>query len=244
MAVADDIPRGWGIASLAALVAIAIVPPWLCIVQGGASWHLVAAGALIWSASVCAKRLIVMAAARVRAAFVPLSPMAVAALQGVISAATELGAAAAYLATLPVASLVELVAFGAGAGCAEAGYVLLLGIFGPQVDEAELRAWARGAAVSWCVRYAVPIERLFALIGHIGARGLVYLALLHGSPLGALWAILAVLLFAIVDTVAVYGHLKKWQWHDPALCRPAHSFFAILGVGEFLLFLVGFQLSG
>jgi hypothetical protein len=242
MAVADDIPRSWGLSSLAALLVIAVGPPWLCIAKG-ASWRLVAAGALIWLASVYAKRLVMIAGRALT--FRPVLPqVTVAALQGAISAATELGAAAAFLATLSTASWIDIVGFGVGAGCFEAGYVLLTGIIGPQADPDELLAWVRGATVSWCVRYAVPIERLFALIGHIGARGLVYVALADGAPLGVAWALSAVLLFTAIDGVAVYGHLQKWRWRDPTVCRRAHSFFGLLSIAEFALFLVGFEPPG
>jgi len=240
MAVTEDIPRSWSLLSLAALLAIAVAPPWLGIAAGHVSWQLVAAGGLIWFASVCVKRLVVRAT-RDPLLRLQLSPEAAAALQGLISAITELGAVAVYFATLASVSLTELIAFGAGAGSAEAVYVLSMGVFGPPVDPDKLQAWVRGAAVSWCVRYAVPIERLFALIGHIGARGLVYVALMHRGPLGLLWGLTAVLLFTAIDAVAVYGHLKKWQWHDPTTCRRAHSFFAALSLAEFLLLLVGFR---
>lgn len=243
MAVAEDIPRSWTLSSLAALLAIAVVPPWLCIAVGRASWHLVVAGGLVWFASVCVKRLVARVTGALSSRWAA-SPVTVAALQGVISAATELGAAAAYLAVFPPVSFAEIVAFGVGAGCAEVAYVLLLGIFGPRVAEEELRAWMRGAAVSWCVRYAVPIERLFALVGHTGARGLVYVALMDASPLGVVWGCCAVLFFAMIDGVAVYGHIKKWQWHDPAICRRAHSFFAALSIVESVLFLLAFGIRG
>jgi hypothetical protein len=243
MAVTEDIPRSWSLLSLAALLAIAVAPPWLGIAVGHASWQLVAAGGLIWFASVCVKRLVVRAT-RTPLSRLQLSPEAGAALQGLISAVTELGAVAIYFATRAPVSLAELIAFGAGAGSAEAVYVLSIGIFGPAVDPDKLRAWVRGATVSWCVRYAVPIERLFALIGHIGARGLVYVAVMHSSPLGLLWGLAAVLLFTAIDAVAVYGHLKKWQWHDPTTCRRAHSYFAALGLAEFSLFFAGFRYLG
>ena len=241
MAVADDIPRSWSLLSLAALLLIAVAPPWLCIAPGGASWRLVAAGAVIWFASVLVKRIVVAA---VRPWFRGLPLMAVAAIQGVISAVTELAPAAGFLATLPPATLPDLLAFGAGAGSAEAGYVLGIGIIWPQRDPAELAAWFKGATVSWCVRYAVPIERLFALIGHVGARGLLYVALMDRSWLGPLWGLCAVVSFAMIDGVAVYGHLRRWPWHDPAICRRAHSFFAAMSVGEFALLLIGFRSLG
>ena len=69
----------------------------------------------------------------------------------------------------------------------------------------------RGAEVSRCVRYAVPLERLFALAGHIGARGLVYLGLHAPFPVAPGWMALAVLMFATIDGTAVYGHLQHWK---------------------------------
>jgi hypothetical protein len=53
-----------------------------------------------------------------------------------------------------------------------------------------------------------------------------------------------VLLFASIDAVAVYGHLRKWQWHDPGICRRAHSFFAAMSMAEFTLMLLAFRHPG
>jgi hypothetical protein len=239
MSDADDIPRRWTLSSLAALVAIAVAPPSLCIWVGGVPWHIVAFGGAIWFASVCVKRLVLSLPLRRER----LSRVTAATLHGALSAGVELGAAAIYLATFAPASMIEVIAFGAGAGSAEAAYVLLIGVLGARPDPAEIAAWARGAAVSWCVRYTVPIERSFALIGHIGARGLVYVALQSSSPIGALWLLPAVLLFTAIDGVAVYGHLGKWNWHDPSLCRRAHALFALLSVCEAILFLIAFPLA-
>lgn len=239
MADVDDIPRHWSLASLAALVAITLVPPWLCIGPGGAPWHLVAAGAVVWFLSVVAKSRIVRAL-RNPALPQPGSVAANAVLQGFVSA-VELAAAAAYLAALSALApfewrVIDMVGFGVGAGSAEAGYVLWLGVLGPKPNEEELAAWVRGARASWCVRYSVPVERLFALIGHTGSRGLIALALFGGGALSPLWAPVAVVLFAITDGVAVYGHLKQWEWHDPAICRRAQSFFALMSLVEISLF--------
>ena len=54
-------------------------------------------------------------------------------------------------------------------GAAEVGYVLALAVRGPGPSPEQLTAWTRGARVSLCVRYAVPVERLFASIGHLGS---------------------------------------------------------------------------
>jgi hypothetical protein len=243
MAATDDIPRSWSLLSLAALTAIVVAPPWLMIGIGGASWSIVAAGAAIWAASVLAKRALVRGGRRLVPGW-PGTATTAAVLQGGVSAVTELAPAAAYLTTLRSASLSEVLAFGIGAGAAEAAYVLALGIWKPQVDPDELLAWIEGAGVSWCVRYSVPIERLFALIGHVGARGLLYVALMHSGPFGVLWALAAITLFAAIDGVAVYGHLQRWQWSDPRVCRRAHSYFAALSVTELILLLFAFQQPG
>lgn len=236
---ADDIPRRWTLSSLAALVTIVAAPPALCHWVGGVAWHIVAAGGGVWFASVCVKRVALLLPIRSG----QLSPAPAAASQGALSAIVELGAAAAYFAFLPVQSLLDVVGFGVGAGSAEAAYVLLAGAFGQRPDPDEIAAWARGAAVSLCVRYTVPIERLFALIGHLGARGLIYIALSAGGLLGLFWAGLSVLLFTAIDGVAVYGHRNQWNWHDPALCRRAHALFAGLSLSEGALFLLAFRLS-
>lgn len=241
MAIDDEIPRSWGLLSLATLAAITLGPPWLCLAQDLAAWPHVAAGAVLWFASVCVKRVVLQVAIPRWLSSRP--PVTVAVWQGIISAATELGAAALYLATLSSASLVDIIAFGVGAGSAEAGYVLVLAIVGPKPAPDELAAWVRGAQHSWCVRYSVPIERLFALIGHTGSRGLLYVAMAAGLPIGLLWAAVSVLLFTAIDGVAVFGHHARWRWHDPAVCRRAHSFFALLSVIEFTAFMIGFRLA-
>jgi hypothetical protein len=243
MADVDDTPRHWSLASLAALIAIAVGPPWLCIGPGGVAWHLVGAGGVVWLVSVVAKSWTVRL---LRATWLPQpgSVRGAAVLQGLVSAILELGFAAAYLATAAAAfavdfDVIDIVGFGVGAGSAEAGYVLWLGVFGPKPNEDELAAWVRGARVSWCVRYSVPVERLFALIGHTGSRGLIALALFGPGSLAWVWAVLAVALFALVDGVAVYGHQQQWQWHDPPVCRHAQSFFALVSLVEIVLFTVG-----
>jgi hypothetical protein len=241
MTALDDIPRRWGIVSLAALAALAALPPWLCIGPGHVDWTIVAAGALIWAVSVAAKRPLVWllygALAR------PESRAVKAGLHGLLSAAVELGAAALYLGFWTQASLIEIVGFGVGAGSAEVVYILALAIFGPQPDPEEVARWARGAAVSLCVRYTVPIERLFALIGHTGSRGLIYFGL-HSSPaVGAIWLGIALLLFAATDGVAARGHGQGWKWNDPPVCRRVHSFFASVSLAEVAIFLLAFRLS-
>jgi hypothetical protein len=156
---------------------------------------------------------------------------------GIISAISELSVVALYFTTWPLLSVGQ-VAVGVGAGSAEAAYLLGLGVFGPRPPPDQIAAWARGAESSLCVRYRVPIERLFALIGHIGARGLVYIGL-HTSLVGGVtWISVALLLFTAIDGVAVYGHLQQWKWEDPPVCRRAHLYFASVSLVEALLYII------
>ena len=133
-----------------------------------------------------------------------------------------------------------MLAFGIGAGCSEVIYVLVSGITAKRDPEREA-AWARGAAVSLCVRYQVPIERLFALVGHVGSRGVVYAGLHAKFPECVLLLFLAVFLFTAVDGVAYYGHLRGWNWSEPSVCRRTHGFFAFISVIEFGTFLAVFR---
>ena len=236
MATADDIPRSWTLSSLAALVAIAVGPPTLAVALGDASWIPLVAGAAIWGGSVCAKRFIVRAVRRVSGGWT-LAPFA--ALEGLVSGLTELVPALAYLATLHSARLARRPRIWGGCRLSGGGHdVLVFGILTPRIDPDVLRAWIDGATVSWCVRYAVPIERLCALIGHVGSRGLLYIAVQRQDILGFFCAVAAVILFAAIDGVAIFGHARKWNWHDPVTCRRAYSYFAILGIAEFALFIV------
>lgn len=237
MTALESVPRRWSILSLTALIGIVALPSCVCLFVWGARWQSPAAGALLWLIAVCIKRWLNPALSR---RLVSRAILTRASSQGLLSAVLELGAAACYFAFSPDLSLVNVVAFGAGAGSAEAAYVLGLGFFGPQPTTAALDAWAQGAATSLCVRYMVPIERFFALVGHTGSRGLVYLALYSPAPTAGLLLSVAVLLFALIDGVAVYGHLQNWDWFDPVICRRAHLFFSSLSTIEALLFVLMF----
>lgn len=89
------------------------------------------------------------------------------------------------------------------------------------------------------MRYAVPIERLFALIGDVGSRGLIYQAVIGGTA-KMHCAIPAFALFSLIDGIAVYGVRRGWQWHGS--CRRAHGTFAALGCVELLMFVIATRL--
>ncbi len=230
------IPRRWGIVSLIALLALAVAPGILLTVKAGIPIRVLFWGAGTWGIAVALKQT--LARWLNHALGRKAGQIVCAASQGLLSALLELGVAALYLRRLGSADLFTVLAFGAGAGSAEVVYVLVTGALA-EPDTQKEAAWARHAWNSFCVRYQVPIERLFGVIGHIGSRGLVYLGLLASAAEAVLWLSVALLLFTAVDGVATYGHLRDWDWSQPATCRRAHGFFAVISILELLLFLGG-----
>lgn len=234
MSRGDHNLRRWGLISASAMVVIAVAPPLACIGALGAPWAIVAAGATLWALAVLAKRA--LAALLKLLGSAALSTRLQAVLAGLLSALVELAAAAVYLVNWPNASLIEVFSFGVGAGSVEAVYVLILGLFYKD-REVDIVEWEEGAVASLCVRYMAPIERFFALIGHIGSRGLIYAALQTAGVGKSLIWIFAVALFAGVDGVAAYGVMRRWNWASPPICRRAHLFFACVSTIELAAFL-------
>jgi hypothetical protein len=229
--------RSWGYVSLLWLVTLVLAPTlWVAFIAH-AAWQTVVSGAAIWAVSIALKQ---PAAKWLNLIFSHRDAYFSWALsQGLLSSLLELGASAAYLQGLKNASLASVLAFGIGAGSGEVIYVLGLGFF-TKTDPDALAAWTRAAADSLCVRYQVPIERMFALIGHVGSRGILYVGLHSSRPAQALLLITAVVLFALVDSVAYYGHLRGWNWSDPPLCAKTQGFFALVSIIELVTFLILF----
>jgi hypothetical protein len=239
MAVSDNVPPSWTVTTTVALIAIVTAPPCLCVWLWRTGWQGLAAGALLWAVAVAGKGLL-FSGLNLRGYSPPVA--AKAALLGALSAGFELGAAAFYLFHAAPAPLAQVASFGIGAGCAEAAYVLGVGVFGPKATPARLAAWIAGASKSLCVRYSVPIERFFALVGHTGSRGLIYVGL-HAATAatGAIWIAIAFLLFSLIDGVAVYGHLSGWDWSAPTVCRRSHLLFSLTAMTEAALFVLAFR---
>jgi len=234
-----EIPRSWGLLSLLALVLIIAGPSCLAVRFAGMPWKVPLAGAGLWAISILLKHPLAVALSHIPGVREAHPRRAI--LQGLLSAAVELSVAAVYLHAWKGASLAEVLAFGGGAGSAEALYVLGRGILQRSRDPQREAAWARAAAVSLCVRYTVPLERFFALVGHAGSRGLVYVGLHASRPLGIVSWVVALALFSAVDAVATYGHLRGWDWNDPARCRRAHLFFSSSSVIEMATFCLVFR---
>lgn len=228
------IPRRWTFIALSAVLGVAVIPPWFCIARGS-EWWIPVGGALTWAIAVLAKGPAARLLGRVLKS--RLSHAGHAAAQGVLSAAIELAAAALYFVFWPPPNIGDMLAFGVGAGSAEAAYILVLALITPPPSPEVLATWERGARVSLCVRYMLPIERFFALVGHTGARGLVAFAIIARSVEAILLFAFAFILFAAIDAVAVYGKLDCWKWSDPRVCRSAHAFFAGASMAQAGMFL-------
>lgn len=154
---------------------------------------------------------------------------------GATSSLSELGLAAAVLAMSGQAfSTADVVVFATAAGATEA--VLVLGAaYLQKTDGDEAEAWLRGAACSLCVRYIFLIERVVALAGHFGSRGLICLAVIGSRYDLAAFALMS---FALTDGLAEYGMAKTWNWFDATTCRRFYTACALISAAEVALFLV------
>ncbi|MCG8402643.1 MAG: hypothetical protein MJA84_13800 [Firmicutes bacterium] len=149
-----------------------------------------------------------------------------AALQGLLSAVTELGAAAfVFLFVLPEGKLAYVIAFGAGAGIIEAAILLIVALLTKKETESAKK-------LPWYQQWTFFIERFGAFLGHVGSRGLIWLGV-HG-PVYSI--ILAVIGFASVDGVAVYGTYQKWDWLQPKIWKRFYGFVMLVGVAEIAVF--------
>ena len=233
----SQVPRAWGCISLIALLSLAIIPATVLVRNPAVPWYLIFLGAVTWGIAVALKRPL---AVQLKKLLGNCRRMYIAASQGLLSAVLELGCAALYLWRMKDADINSVLAFGVGAGAAEILYVVVVGSLAKR-DPAREAAWAGAARKSLCVRYQVPIERCFALIGHVGSRGLVYVGLHVGMPGGSILLLAALVFFTLIDGVATYGHLSGWDWFDPAQCRYVHGFFATVSLLELVLFLIVFE---
>jgi hypothetical protein len=161
-----------------------------------------------------------------------LSGPGYAALQGAASASCELGfAGAAFALVLPRGSAALVVAFGVGAGALEA--VLLLAAARAE-ERAAQRTREDPPPVRGLRRHGFVVERTAATLGHVGARGLVWLGV-HGSP----WPwVLALVTFAAVDGTATFGVRRGWDWTAPAVWWRFNAFIVAVGILEVAVFVL------
>jgi hypothetical protein len=148
-----------------------------------------------------------------------LGAPALAVAQGVLSAVSELAPAALFFAyVVPQLTWWQLVGFGVGAGATEA--IMLPLISNPfkgtslgDHAEAVFRASAQSSAIQWLA----VLERVWAMLLQVSARGLVGLSIFSGILMPAC---LAGVGFAAVDGSAYYWHLRRWRFDAlPVLTR-------------------------
>jgi hypothetical protein len=155
---------------------------------------------------------------------------------GLLSGLIELTSTAAVIwAFLETISANDVVALGIGVSSAEIIYILVVAMNSRDrmKNDQALEKWSAGAKRSLCVRYMLFIERLSAFLVHVGTRGLIYLALIHHH----LWpAAVALLSFAVVDGMAVYGKFKCWYLYYPMVANPFYAFATLIGICDSFLF--------
>ena len=143
----------------------------------------------------------------------------VSAFSGLNSAASELGVTTlAYLLWRFPENLAEAAAVGLGAGTIEVVIVAGTGV-------AQLRRGTAGG-LGWIA----VLERLLAVLGHVGSRALIWVSLAGGE---LLLAVAAIGLFAAVDGTADYGLRRKWDWSDRRTLRRYYGFVAGVTALEF-----------
>jgi hypothetical protein len=104
-----------------------------------------------------------------------------------------------------------------------------------------VEVWERGARASLCVRYSVPIERLVAGSGHLSSRGLLFTSLKLSLHTALFPSTAALFFISITDGAAYYGHLDKWNWSDPGVCRAFHGALAAVEAVELSLFVLALR---
>lgn len=217
-----------------ATLMLMVIPPVIIVQCIGGSWSWVLWGGLSWSIAVVLKIVITPIAYILLPSNLPsLCGICL----GLISGIIELGIAA-YLFDPTLSRdiiLAEILAFSVGAGCTEILFVLASSLINKPQENKKVALWIDGAEKSLCVRNILLVERATALLGHIGARGLVCLSV-YGTVI--LPAAIALATFSLTDGLASYGELKKLNWFEPRICRIFYGFCASLSVLEILLFAV------
>lgn len=209
----------------------------LCL--AGASWTIMLTGIITWALAVACKPTVYGLLAKA----IPLqSIIAKSARAGLASAVLELGSAAMYFAfTWRTLSVLDVFAFGAAIGSFEVIFTVALGIYEMRKqkgdsfnsEDAQFGISQTEQPRPGIISFIGLIERTGAAIGHIGSRGMVYAAFAISS---SLMAILAVILFGIVDGLAFCGILCKWNWLDPKIFYRFYGAVWSIGLLELALF--------
>ena len=221
--------------SLIGAIGVSVLLPGLVLVILPHLAQAMLYGALAWAAAVIVKIAVSLfpGAKRIMAA-----GKTGAAVWGAFSGLAELGLLG-YLMLEGVVSTgaASAAATGIGAASLEIVYVLAEGVITDirHPDPAKYQAWLRGARRSLWVANIIFIERSAATILHVGTRGL--LAISIGQIL--LFPIMiAMVSFAVVDGLATYGAVRKWNWFNPILCRLFCQFVLLAGALNLTLFVL------
>ncbi|WP_426754683.1 hypothetical protein [Myxococcus sp. Y35] len=209
--------------------------PLVLVLAGGASWRAAGMGALSWALGLALKLPV---AGEITVRLTPRGPARLAMAQGLASAACELGMAAVLFRYADVSSRSDVV-YAVSAGCIECLFLTLSAILttsGPPGLVA--LQWAEGARKSLWIRNSMFVERVIAVAGHLGSRGLVGIALLTGAVWPALFAVLS---FATTDGWAAFGLERRWNWYSLRTFRMFHGGCAAIAALEVALFFVLLQ---
>lgn len=234
-------PSFWYVTTAASL-AVGIIPIWVLESWFGVPRKIIVGyGFLAYIVGVTALKLPIHHCLVERFLRARLSTAALAATQGVVSAVSELGAAAAFFVyVLPRLTYWQLIGFGVGAGAVEA--IMLPFISNPfkgtALEEHADRVFRAAASVR-SVQWLSVLERVWAMLLQVSARGLTYLSLAGHNPIPAIIALAGV---ATVDGSAYYWHLQKVRFDSLSVLANIHIFLALLAgvlLGAFLLWSEG-----
>ena len=232
-----EAPPPSGRAAFAGVVGLVIFLPWGVSYGFDVSWYWWGLGVGAWVLGLLVKFPLARLVNRLS-----MRAVSKATVLGVLSSGTELGMAAVVIiiAGPVMMDSAQVLAFGLAAGWIECIYILGMALLGPRPDPTKVAQWARGARVSWCVRYSLLVERLVAVSGHLGSRGLIWVSLAGGL----VWpALVAVVSFSLTDGLAAYGIKRCWNFSDPAVSRAFYSVCAVISLAELVIFLIAWLIA-
>jgi hypothetical protein len=203
------------------LVLLVIVPILLLRWKYGAQWKWLGLGVASWMLGVLVKQVLAVSGEAVGQE--RLCPVSQATINGLISALTELGAAAWFLRRAQL-RWADILAFGVAIGAFEVFVVLWL----------VWLEWLDGppaGSLPPIFELDLLVQRSIAMMGHVASRVLVYVGLRMRWLLPAL---IAVTLFSLVDGVADYSLVARWDWSDPKVITGYYLFAGIVSAVEAL----------
>jgi hypothetical protein len=225
----------WASLSGLTTVALAVLVPAAVVAWSGDASSYLLAGAVAWALAVALKIYGTKLAGRITDLRIPALWRAAA--SGAWSATTELGFALLVFLLFPgPLPLLNVFAVGLGAASAEILYLAVIGASRHRQTPGPPPEWIEGAKRSYLVQHTFLIERLLASAGHVAARALIYLA---ASTHILTPGLLAFAAFAGIDGVAQYGHLREWNWFNPATAAYYYGgVLAAVSVEVFVFFLM------